>query len=136
LCVAVNDTEISDQLAFTRRGHPAPGRLDDPTRSLAWRERQWPFEVRISAATVAVKPVPAASTLIRTSPGPGSGTVFRQFRDFGTAEPSNTDMLPRHALTVPVNSAGVMLHVAVALSGRIDLSYWPRSGKSPLLARS
>ncbi len=51
LCVAVNDTEISDQLAFTRRGHPAPGRLDDPTRSLAWRERQWLFEVRISAAT-------------------------------------------------------------------------------------
>ena len=133
MCVAANDTEIGDQLAFARRGHAGPGRLDDADKVIAWRERQWPFEVRISAAT--------DEGISEASPGREhldpdlartrcrNGLLFHQFQDFGTAEPSDTDMLPRHALTVSAIVVGVMLNAAGALTGslreyrlRVDLS--------------
>ena len=68
-----------------------------------------------------MKPVPAASTWIRTLPGPGSwnGPLSCQFQDLGTAELSDTDVLPRHALTVVVIVTGVMRHVAAALNGSL-----------------
>ena len=47
VCVAANDTEIGDKLAFAGRGHAGPGRLDEADKVIAWRERQWPFEVQI-----------------------------------------------------------------------------------------
>jgi hypothetical protein len=86
-------------------------------------QRQWPFEVRISA--------PTDEGIGEASPGGEhldpdlartrcrNGLLFRQFQDFGTAEPSDTDMLPRHALTVSAIVVGVMLHAAVALTGSL-----------------
>jgi hypothetical protein len=48
-----------------------------------------------------------------------NGLLFRQFQDFGTNEPSDTDMLPRHALTVSAIVVGVMLKAAGALTGSL-----------------
>ena len=69
---------------------------------------------------VSVKPVPAASTrsdLARAQRR--NGLLFRQFQDFRTAEPSNTDTLPRHAPTVSAIVVGVMLNAAGALTGSL-----------------
>ena len=135
LCVGANDTEIGDQLALARRGHAGPGRLDDADKVIAWRERQWPFEVRISA--------PTDEGIGEASPGGEhldpdlartwcrNGLLFRQFQDFGTAEPSDTDMLPRHALTVSAIVVGVMLHAAVALTGSLRECRLRRLTRSP-----
>ena len=57
--------------------------------------------------------------------------LFRQFQDFGTAEPSDTDMLPRHALTVSAIVVGVMLHAAVALTGSLRECRLRRLTRSP-----
>ena len=55
--------------------------------------------------------MPAASTLIRTSSEARrrNGLFFHQFQDFGTAEPSDADVSPGHALTVSAIVLGVML---------------------------
>src|SRR5208337_3638206 len=123
LCVAANDTEIGDQLAFARRGHAGPSRLDDADKVIAWRERQWPFEVRISAATdESIGEAGAGGEHLDPDlarPRRRNGLLFRQFQDFGTAEPSDADVLPRHALTVAVIVTGVMPHVAGALTGSL-----------------
>ena len=41
--------------------------------------------------------------------------------DFGTAEPSDSNMLPRHALTVSAIVVGVMLHAAAASSAFVSI---------------
>jgi len=48
-----------------------------------------------------------------------NGLFFHQFQNFGTAEPSDTDMAPRHALPVSAIAAGVTLNAAAALTGSL-----------------
>jgi hypothetical protein len=133
LCVAANNAEIGDQLAFARRRHAGPGRLDDADKVVARGERQWPCEVRISAATdEGISEAGAGGEhldpdLART--GVRNGLSFCQFQDLGAAELSDTDVLPRHALTVAVIVTGVMPHVAASLSSR-------REGRRPVRLRN
>ena len=56
-----------------------------------------------------MKPVPAASTLIRVSPGAGfwNGRLFGRFEDLRTAKPIYIYVVPWHAVTIPVGSADV-----------------------------
>jgi hypothetical protein len=140
LWVAANDTEIGDQLAFARRGYAGPGLLDDTHEIVAWRKRQRPFEVRVSAATdEGISEAGAGGEYLDTDlarTGVRNSLLSCQFQDLGTAEPSDTDVLPRHALTVVVIVTGVMRHVAAALNGslrecciRLDLTRSPSRGQ-------
>jgi hypothetical protein len=123
--------------AWNARGHAGPCRLRDADNVIAWREWQWPFEVRISAATDEGigEASPGGEHLDPDLAGTRcrNGLLFRQFQDFGTTEPRDTDMLPRHPLTVSAIVVGVMLNAAGALTGssreyrlRVDLNRSPR----------
>ena len=104
-------------------GYAGPGLPDDTHEIVAWRKRQRPFEVRVSAANdEGISEAGAGGEYLDTDlarTGVRNGLLSCQFQDLGTAEPSDTDVLPRHALTVVVIVTGVMRHVAAALNGSL-----------------
>jgi hypothetical protein len=93
LCVSTNDTEISHQLSGELGRHAGSGLLDDAHKVVTRDERQWSLEVRVAAAPDEGigEAGAAASTLMRTSPGPGSGIV-------GCSASSRTSGPPNRAI--------------------------------------
>ena len=102
--------------------HAGSGLLDDADKVVTWRERQWPLEVRVAAAPdEGIGEAGASSEHLDADlagAGVGDGRLFRQFQDLGAAEPSDTDVLPRHAANIAMGSPFVALHVRCGQTGR------------------
>ena len=77
LGVATDHAQVGDHFTLRQRSYARADLVDDTDDLVARRKRQSPLKsgYRPRRIMVSVKPVPAAITLMRTSPEPGTGTV-------------------------------------------------------------
>src|ERR1700723_579210 len=111
LSVAADDTQISDHLALERCCYAGTKLLDDAHDLIARSERQRSLKVRIAAAPNhgIGKAGAGGEYLDANLPRRrfGDSRLLRHLQDFGTAEPRDAEVLPRHSHSIDARSMRV-----------------------------
>jgi hypothetical protein len=126
--IAADDAEIGNHLSLTRRGHVGASLVDYPHELVIRRERRRPLEIRVAAsADEAIGEAGSSGEHLDADlarAGVGDIGMFSEFQDLGTAEPSDTDVLPRHGCAPAERIARAFLRDCVAVG---DVGAFSRS---------